>query len=133
MDKLKDIMAKQITREEKELKDILRFNIKKFRKRRNWSQFTLAAKINISTNFLADIEAGNTWVSAQTLVKLAQAFEIEAFELLKPENYSTKLEKQREIDPNKEILSKFSNDLTIVLQDSMEKALKHIKKQYKIV
>jgi len=132
MDKLKVIMAKQVTREEKELKDILRFNIKKYRKRRNWSQFTLATQINISTNFLADIEAGNTWVSAQTLVKLAQAFEIEAFELLKPENYDVDFEKQREFSPDKVILSKFSNDLTIVLQESMEKALEHIKKQYKV-
>jgi transcriptional regulator with XRE-family HTH domain len=46
----------------------------------------LAAKTDISTNFMADIEAGNTWVSAQTLVKLAQALEIEVFELLKPQN-----------------------------------------------
>ena len=108
MDKLKVIMAKQVTREEKELKDILRFNIKKYRKRRNWSQFTLATQINISTNFLADIEAGNTWVSAQTLVKLAQAFEIEAFELLKPENYDVDFEKQREFSPDKVILSKYA-------------------------
>jgi transcriptional regulator with XRE-family HTH domain len=90
----------------------------------------LAEKVNISTNFLADIEAGNTWVSAQTLAKLAKVFEIEVFELLKPQNEDSKIKK--EIDNNKAVLSQFSQDLTVVLQESVEKALKYVKKQYKI-
>jgi transcriptional regulator with XRE-family HTH domain len=124
-------MAKKVIPEEQALKDTLSKNIKKFRHRRNWSQFTLAGKINISTNFLADIEAGNTWVSAQTLVKIAQAFEIEAFELLIPqEEDGNKIFKQR--SGNKIVLNKFSQDLTVVLHESMEKALDHVKKQYDI-
>jgi len=130
MGKIKSILAKQVTPEERALKDILSSNLKKYRQRRNWSQFTLAEKINISTNFLADIEAGNTWVSAQTLVKLAQALEIEVFELLKPQNED--LKNKKEVDKNKVALSQFSQDLTVVLQESIEKALTHVKKQYKI-
>jgi transcriptional regulator with XRE-family HTH domain len=89
----------------------------------------LAAKVDISTNFMADIEAGNTWVSAQTLVKLAQALEIEAFELLKPQNEDTdpKIKKK-----DKALLGQFSQDMTVVLHESIEKALNHVKKQYKI-
>jgi transcriptional regulator with XRE-family HTH domain len=128
MVKLKTKVAKQVTPEEKVLKDILRCNIKKYRTRRNWSQFTLAAKINISTNFLADIEAGNTWVSAQTLAKLAHAFEIEAFELLKPQNDDI----THENNISKIVLGQFSQDLTTVLQESMIKAVAHVKKQYEI-
>jgi len=123
----------QVTPEEQAIKDLLRNNIKKFRNRRNWSQFTLASKINISTNFLADIEAGNTWISAQTLAKLAQAFEVDAFELLKPQNNDISSHIQQETIPKNAILSQFSQDLTIVLQESMEKALVHVKKQYEIV
>ena len=132
MVKLKNIVAKQVIPEEQALKDTLSSNIKKFRHRRNWSQFALAAKVNISTNFLADIEAGNTWVSAQTLVKLAQALEIEAFELLKPQEEGTTPKIKPKNDKNNAILNKFSQDLTIVLKESMEKALDHVKKQYEI-
>jgi len=78
-------LARQIGSQEQVLKALLSVNIKKYRNRRNWSQFAFAGKMGISTNFLADIEAGNTWVSAQILAKFAQAFKIEAFELLKPE------------------------------------------------
>jgi len=125
-------LAKKITPEEQTIKNTLSSNIKKYRHRRNWSQFTLAGKINISTNFLADIEAGNTWVSAQTLVKLAQAFEIEAFELLKPQKEGADTDVQRKTTPNRTVLNQFSKDLAVVLQESMEKALDHVKKQYKL-
>src|SRR5215471_7984490 len=85
MHKLDTPLMEQTEAEEKALKDILKENIRKYRKRRELSQFALASQIDISTNFLADIEAGNTWVSAQTLIKLAKAFDIEPYELLKPE------------------------------------------------
>ena len=130
--RIKDKMARSVTPEEQNLKDTLSSNIKKYRNRRNWSQFKLAAKISISTNFLADIEAGNTWVSAQTLIKLAQALEIEVFELLKPQKDREKTHTKEKTDNNKAILNQFSQDLTIVLQESLEKALDHVKKQYKI-
>jgi len=132
MGKVESILAKRVNAEEQALKDILSSNLKKYRHRRNWSQFKLAAKIDISTNFMADIEAGNTWVSAKTLVKLAKALEIEAFELLKPQNEDTDSKIKKEKDSNKSLLGQFSQDLTVVLQESIEKALNHVKKQYKI-
>jgi len=132
MMKIKFIVAKQVTSEEQALKNILRNNIKEFRHRRNWSQFALAAKINISTNFLADIEAGNTWISAQTMVKLAKAFEIEAFELLMPQKDDSEKQIRQENNKNNAILSKFSQDLSVVMEESLEKAFNHVKKQYKI-
>jgi transcriptional regulator with XRE-family HTH domain len=110
---MESILAKRATAEEQALKAILSSNLKKYRHRRNWSQFTLAGKINISTNFMADIEAGNTWVSAQTLVKLAKALEIEVYELLKPQNEDTDSKTKKEKD--KSLLGQFSQDLTVVL------------------
>ena len=132
MSKIEFTLAKKVTPEEQALKGTLSDNIKKYRSRRNWSQFTLAAKASISTNFLADIEAGNTWVSAQTLVKIAQAFEIEVFELLKPQKNSVDFQTRQEIGEKMTLLSRFSQDLAIVLQESTEKALDHVKKQYEI-
>ena len=122
----------QTEAEEKALKDILKENIRKYRKRRDLSQFALASKIDISTNFLADIEAGNTWVSAQTLIKLAKAFEIEPYELLKPEKEAPSPAEQQEIAQTKEIMNKFSKDLAVVLKNSVDKSVEHLKKQYSI-
>jgi len=72
--------------EEAELRRILSSKIKYYRSLKGWSQVKLAERIDISTNFLADIETGKSWVSSLTLVKLANCFRIEVYELLKPEN-----------------------------------------------
>jgi transcriptional regulator with XRE-family HTH domain len=130
--KLKHKLVKQVETEEKVLKNILKENIRKYRKRRNLSQFALASKIDISTNFLADIEAGNTWVSAQTLLKLAKAFDIEAYELLKPEKEGSTPTEQKKIDQTKEMMDRFSKDLAVVLKNSVDKSVDHLKKQYSI-
>jgi transcriptional regulator with XRE-family HTH domain len=132
MPKLKTTLKEQIEAEEQAIRDILKENIKKYRKRRNLSQFALASKINMSTNFLADIEAGNTWISAQTLFKLAKAFDIEAYELLKPEIKDISPEEQIEIDHSKKLLENFTKDLTEVLKNSVDKSVTHLKKQYSI-
>jgi transcriptional regulator with XRE-family HTH domain len=71
---------------EADLRRILSANIKHFRGLRGWSQVKLAEQIGISTNFLADIETGKSWVSSQTLVKLANCFKIEVYELFVPQN-----------------------------------------------
>ena len=132
MPKLKITLKKQVEAEEQAIKDILRENIKKFRQRRDLSQFALAAKLDISTNFLADIEAGNTWVSALTLHKLAKAFDIEPYELLKPENKDLSPKEQKEIAQTRKILDSFSKDLAEVLKNSVDKSVTHLKKQYSI-
>ena len=69
---------------EQELRDILSKNIKRYRQSRNLSQADLAEKLDISVNFLCNIENGNRWMSPQTLVKFASALNIEPYELLKP-------------------------------------------------
>ena len=71
---------------ERELLKILSGNIKLYRGRYNWTQAKLAEKINISINFLSDIETGKKWPSPTTLVKLADIFNIAVYELLKPKD-----------------------------------------------
>ena len=73
-----------ITNEEK-LRILFSQNIRKYRQRKGWSQEILAEKMEISTNYLSDIERKRGWVSPFSLVKLANALEIEVFELFKPE------------------------------------------------
>jgi transcriptional regulator with XRE-family HTH domain len=132
MSKLKTTLKEKVEAEEQALKDILKTNIKKYRKRRNLSQFALASKIDISTNFLADIEAGNTWVSAQTLTKLAKAFGIEAYELLKPETTDKSPKTKKEADQSNKMLDSFSADLAEVIKNSVDKSVDHLKKQYSL-
>ena len=83
---------------ERELLKIFSSNIKLYRSRFRWSQAELAEKVNISINFLSDIETGKKWASPITMVKFANIFEIKAYELLKPldllpDNYNNVVEK----------------------------------------
>jgi len=71
---------------EKELRGILSKNIKRYRHSRSLSQADLAEKLDISVNFLCNIENGNRWVSPKTLVKFGSALNIEPYELFKPED-----------------------------------------------
>jgi transcriptional regulator with XRE-family HTH domain len=63
----------------------LSLNIKRYRNSRSLSQADLAEKLDISVNFLSNIENGNKWISPLTLVKFASALNIEPYELFKPE------------------------------------------------
>ncbi len=69
--------------EEQELRGILGNNIKRCRLKNNLSQLALAEKVDISTNFLSDIERCKAWISPNTLVKLAAVLNIEPYELFK--------------------------------------------------
>jgi transcriptional regulator with XRE-family HTH domain len=70
---------------EQDLRGILSANIRRYRHSRDLSQADLAEKLDISVNFLCNIENGNRWISPQTLVKFASALNIEPYELFKPE------------------------------------------------
>jgi len=70
---------------ERDLRALLSRNIKKFRALRKMSQAEFAEKVDISVPFLSTIENGKKWVSPTTLAKLADALDIQVYELLKPE------------------------------------------------
>jgi len=72
---------------ERELLRIFSANIKRYRVLSRWSQAELAEKVEISINFLSDIETGKKWASPNTIVRFADIFHIEAFELFKPEHF----------------------------------------------
>ncbi|WP_461248145.1 helix-turn-helix domain-containing protein [Treponema sp. R6D11] len=78
--------------EEMELRGILGNNINRCRRLNNLSQEVLAEKLDKSTNFISDIERGKSWVSSDTLVKLAAVFNVEPYELLKADALLTEKE-----------------------------------------
>ena len=71
---------------EKELHAIFSENIKKYRDYFDWSQVALAKKAGISINFINDIEAGKKWASPATMLKIANALNVQVYELFKPSN-----------------------------------------------
>jgi transcriptional regulator with XRE-family HTH domain len=98
--------------EEIELRQILSANIKHYRGLRRWSQVVLAEKMGISTNFLADIETGKSWISSMTLTKLANIFEIDAYELFRPPNAPK--------DETKEAIKSIVNDISVTIEHSLK-------------
>jgi transcriptional regulator with XRE-family HTH domain len=69
---------------EAEFRTIVRTNIRRYRDYRKWTQAELAEKLDISVNFLSDIENGKRWISPASMVKFASVLNIEPFELFKP-------------------------------------------------
>ena len=98
--------------EESELRQVLSANIKHYRGLRRWSQVVLAEQIGISTNFLADIETGKSWISSLTLTKLANIFEIEVYELFMP--------KKTPKDETKEAIKSIVNDISVTIEHSLK-------------
>jgi len=92
-------------------------NIKALRYRRNWSQADLAEKSDLSIVYLSDIERGNKWPYLDTLVKLASAFNIEVYELLKPENITP--------PGTAAVLAKYNEEVSAIFNKSLEIAKKH--------
>jgi transcriptional regulator with XRE-family HTH domain len=78
--------------EERELRGILGSNIKRCRLKSNLSQLALAEKLDISTNFLSDIERCKAWISPNTLVKLASVLDVEPYELFKADSFLSEME-----------------------------------------
>ncbi|MDR1099375.1 MAG: helix-turn-helix transcriptional regulator [Treponema sp.] len=79
--------------DEQELRGILSSNIKRCRTQNNMSQMALAEKLDISTNFLSDIERCKAWVSPLTLVKIASTLNIEPYQLFKADAFFSTEEK----------------------------------------
>ena len=98
------------------LRKLLSQNIKRHRQRKGWTQATLSEKMGISVNYLSDIETGRGWVSPVSLANMANALEIEVFELFKPETVAS-VDLRNTVD-------KCLEDFSISLRISFEKALK---------
>ena len=108
---------------EKDLRAILSQNIRRFRSYRKLSQADLAEKIDISIPFLSDIENGKKWVSPTTLLKMSDALNIEAYELLKPETIIP--------DNVVNILEKYTADIYQIFGDALDNIQHNYVKQIK--
>jgi transcriptional regulator with XRE-family HTH domain len=71
--------------ETRDLRKILSQNIKTAREALHLIQTKLAESADISVPYMADIEHCKTWVSDKTLINIAKALNMEAYQLLIPE------------------------------------------------
>ena len=101
---------------EKECRELLSRNIKRFRNRLGLSQLHLALELGLSTTFLSDIETGKKWVSAFTLAQIAKALKIDVYELFKPEKDIS--------DDISEAVARYLDDVDETLITSIEKAVR---------
>ncbi|MBO5289648.1 MAG: helix-turn-helix transcriptional regulator [Spirochaetales bacterium] len=81
--------------EQIELRKRLSVNLKKQRKNKNWSQFELAEKADISEQTINSIESHRLWPSDKTLVKIAGALKIDIYKLFLPDENSIEIEKEK--------------------------------------
>jgi transcriptional regulator with XRE-family HTH domain len=102
---------------EQELCRILGKNIKRYRGIHTMSQESLAGKINISTNFLSDIETGKSWVSPKTLINLASVLQVEVPALLKSDDTVSA--------EGTDIVTQCTNEALIAVKHSMENLQKY--------
>lgn len=94
-------------------------NIKKIRTEKKLSQEKLAELSNLSSPFISDIENGKKWGSFETLVSIANALEVEPYELLLPPKTNVSYDTKRTQELMKRLRSNFSE-----LVDTMEEFLK---------
>lgn len=78
--------------ESQELREALSQNLKKYRKIKNWSQFELAEKAEISEQTINSIEGLRLWPSDKTLAKIANVLEVEMYRLFVPQKLSIQSE-----------------------------------------
>ncbi len=67
-----------------DLKTIYTANLKALRTSKKLNQAEVSEKVGISEKFYNDIETGRKWGSFETIVDLANAFEVEPYELFLP-------------------------------------------------
>jgi transcriptional regulator with XRE-family HTH domain len=99
------------------IKATLGKNIKLLRSHREFTQAVLAEKADISTIFLSSIERGTKYPKPDVLARIANALEVEVFELFKGDLAPS---------DSRELLSRLSEDVTVKLN----LALQDIFKQY---
>jgi len=80
--------------------------------------------MEISTNYLSDIERKRDWISPFSLSKLANTLEIEVFELFKPAESAP----ADVISTVNQCLDDFSTSLKVFFEKSLADSMKKIRK-----
>ena len=101
---------------EDELQTRVISNIRALRKKKGFSQERLADKADISRQMMNDIEGRRRWLTKRTLVKLANALEVDVHELFIPS--------AQENEKTKGIYDTITQEVVSQVKEAVDKALK---------
>lgn len=93
-------------------------NIRALRKKAGLSQEKLADKADISRQMMNDIEGRRRWLTKKTLVKLANALEVDVHELFIPS--------AQENEKTKGIYDTITHEVVSQVKEAVDKALKEL-------
>ena len=104
----------------KELQKTLGANIKTRRIKMGLSQEKLGEIIGVGRNSISEVEAGNNFIGADNLARLAKALETEVYELFKPDDVMP--------DKSASVLEKYSDDVKKASDKIMKEYLRKLKR-----
>ncbi len=81
----------------------------------------LAEAANLSVGYICDLESGRRWGTPETFSRLADALNINAFELLLPEPKDA--QKLSELKKNRELSARIADELRKNLSSAISKAV----------
>jgi transcriptional regulator with XRE-family HTH domain len=116
--------------DDRELRAVLGQNLKKYRKKRGWSQADLAENARISTTYLGDIERGNKWPYPATLLNLAKALDVEVHSLFIDEKASRDAINSEVKAQIERFLKDFALCAHKSLESSLDQSIEYMRKQY---
>lgn len=93
-------------------------NIRALRKKAGLSQERLADKADISRQMMNDIEGRRRWLTKRTLVKLANALEVDVHELFIPS--------AKENEKTQGIYDTITQEVVSQVKEAVDKALKEL-------
>ncbi len=102
-----------------DIKSLLGYRIREIRKANNMTQEQLVEKIGSDTNNLSKIENGKKFLSAEKLVKIANALNVKVMDLFNFEH----------IAPDNELIAKINNEI----KNFDSKQLKYLLKTIQIM
>ncbi|MDR1882283.1 MAG: helix-turn-helix transcriptional regulator [Prevotella sp.] len=122
-------------KDEKECRELLSLNIKRYRARLGMSQMDFSLAMDISTPFLSDIELGKKWVSPKTLAKLARALHVDISDLFKREDEPPKPTVAAEVikyldSVDDTLIKQIINSIEPAIERSVNHSISNMRKYY---
>jgi len=111
---------------ENELKVVFSDNIKKYRSGK-FTQETLAEKIGVSAQNINDIEGKRRFPRTDTLVKIANALNVEVYQLFIPQDKTPIV--IEETPENEKIRAQMTDEIVEEIRHGVNKILDRIKKE----
>ena len=118
-----------LVKESIDLRKILSINVRAARENLHITQARLAESADISLPYMTDIEYCKTWVSDKTLIRIAKALNMEAYELLRPpdgESNATDAEKGTNLHQIAELVNDKKKALKKAAEESLDDLISQI-------